>query len=47
MKTLDRVLFERLWEEDDLRGAVVSLASQASDYITGHILSIDGSLTTW
>jgi NAD(P)-dependent dehydrogenase (short-subunit alcohol dehydrogenase family) len=36
----------RLGEEDDLKGAVVFLASQASSYVTGQIIAIDGGYTS-
>ena len=31
----------------DLRGAVLFLATAASDYVTGHNLIVDGGFTTW
>jgi len=37
----------RLGEVEDLQGAVVYLSSEASDYVTGHDLIIDGGFTLW
>lgn len=46
-KMLDRILLKRFGGEDDLKGAVVFLSSKASDYITGHILCVDGGIMSW
>lgn len=37
----------RLCELEDLQGAAVYLASEASDYMTGHNLVIEGGQTLW
>jgi 2-deoxy-D-gluconate 3-dehydrogenase len=39
---LSRIPAGRWGETDDLRGAIVFLASRASDYVTGSILTVDG-----
>ena len=44
---LDTVPFGRFGEANELAGAVVFLASNASSYITGSNLSIDGGYTAW
>jgi NAD(P)-dependent dehydrogenase (short-subunit alcohol dehydrogenase family) len=46
-KMLDRILIKRFGGENDLKGAVVFLASKASDYVTGHILCVDGGQMAW
>jgi NAD(P)-dependent dehydrogenase (short-subunit alcohol dehydrogenase family) len=37
----------RMAEVTDLQGAVVYLASEASDFMTGHDLVIDGGYSVW
>lgn len=44
---LRMIPMKRLAEVTDLQGAVVYLASEASDYMTGHDLVIDGGYCVW
>lgn len=41
-KVLDHIPANRWGETSDLMGAVVYLASRASDYVNGHLLVVDG-----
>lgn len=41
-RVLDHIPADRWGEPSDLMGAVVFLASNASNYVNGHILSVDG-----
>ena len=44
---LDMTPMGRLGEPSEVAAAVVYLASAASTYVTGAILSIDGGYTAW
>ncbi len=43
----ERTPMRRVGSGADLRGAVVFLAAAASDFITGHVLVVDGGWTAW
>ena len=44
---LERIPMKRFGADHDLKGAAVFLASDASDYVTGHVLVVDGGQTAW
>lgn len=44
---LARIPMGRYASVEDLQGAFVFLASPASDYVTGHIIVLDGGWTIW
>ncbi|UOE96375.1 SDR family oxidoreductase [Alkalihalobacillus sp. LMS39] len=41
---LERTPLQRFGNEDDLKGAALFLASQASDYVTGEVVVVDGGM---
>jgi gluconate 5-dehydrogenase len=43
---IDRIPLKRVGHPKDLDGAIVFLASDASAYITGHTLLVDGGIST-
>lgn len=44
---LAKIPLGRLGGDHDLKGAAVFLASDASAYVTGHVLVVDGGQTAW
>jgi NAD(P)-dependent dehydrogenase (short-subunit alcohol dehydrogenase family) len=44
---LEHIPLRRFGGPDDLKGAVVFLASRASDYVTGQTLIVDGGQSAW
>lgn len=44
---VERIPLRRFGGSDDLKGAIVYLASAASDYVTGHTLVVDGGESAW
>jgi gluconate 5-dehydrogenase len=46
-RILSEIPLARPGGSDDLKGAIVYLASDASNFVTGTILSVDGGATAW
>ena len=44
---LSHIPLRRFGNDHDLKGAAVFLASDASDYVTGHVLVVDGGQSAW
>jgi NAD(P)-dependent dehydrogenase (short-subunit alcohol dehydrogenase family) len=44
---LSQIPLHRFGNEHDLKGAAVFLASDASDFVTGHVLVVDGGQSAW
>jgi len=44
---LSQIPLRRFGNEHDLKGSAVFLASDASDYVTGHVLVVDGGQSAW
>lgn len=47
LEMVERIPMARLGEEGELKGVIVFLASDASSYITGQVINVDGGLSAW
>ena len=46
-QVVERIPLRRFGGPDDLKGAILFLASSAADYVTGHTLVVDGGQSAW
>lgn len=44
---IERTPMARLGKEEEMKGIIVFLASEASSYITGQVINIDGGMSAW
>lgn len=43
----EQILMGRLGKEKEMKGVVVFLVSEASSYITGQVINVDGGMSAW
>jgi gluconate 5-dehydrogenase len=46
-RLIAEIPMKRMGTEEDIKGVAVLLASRASDYITGHIIPVEGGFLAW
>ncbi|MGA2462045.1 MAG: glucose 1-dehydrogenase [Candidatus Bathyarchaeia archaeon] len=46
-RIIERVPMRRLGVPEDVKGAILFLASRASDYVTGQVLNVDGGMSSY
>jgi len=44
---VEHIPMSRAGREEELKGAIVFLASEASSYITGQVIAVDGGMSAW
>ena len=47
LPAVDTLRFGRMAKPDDLRGVISWLATDASSYVTGQNIHVDGGLSAW